>query len=265
MSHAMVRIRELAAWGFDPNPYRPQSTERPKLSPQNAPFQQENPIFTPETEHLRERFASCAPRPDLLAEMSGLTWSLDVVDLRELIAFQRRLAFPPAIPQPKVPRADDWQALFAFCFPAPKPVEYALTQTPRALILESSNPDLHLRVTGDPASPLSVHAGGPFFEVACFRDRWFLRDGYHRAYALLSAGIVQVPAVVVHAATLAELGAIRPHFFPQEILFSQSPPRVADFLNPALVLEYERPPFRKTIRIAMEETLEPVTISGEPQ
>jgi hypothetical protein len=265
MSHTMVRIRELAAWGFDPNPYRTEAIERPKPSPGNAPFQQTNPIIAPETERLRERFASCAARHDLLAEMSGLTWSLAVVDLRELIAFQRRLAFPPAIPQPKVPPADDWQALFVFCFPAPKPVEYTLTQTPHTLVLESANPDLHLRVNGDPASPLSVHAGGPFFEVACFRDRWFLRDGYHRAYALLAAGVFKVPAVVVHAATLAELGADRPHFFPQEILFSQSPPRVADFLNPALVFEYERPPFRKTIRIAMEETLEPVTILGEPR
>jgi hypothetical protein len=36
-----------------------------------------------------------------------------------------------------------------------------------------------------------------------------------------------------------------------------SPPRVTDFLDDALILEYDRPPLIKTLRVTMEETLSP--------
>ena len=89
----------------------------------------------------------------------------------------------------------------------------------------------------------TVHAGSPFFEVALYRDRWFLRDGYHRAYALLKAGIFKLPAVIVQARTRAELGAVQPWFFSEEtLLFVLSTARhLADFLNDALTLDYDRP------------------------
>jgi hypothetical protein len=95
------------------------------------------------------------------------------------------------------------------------------------------------------------------------RGRWFLRDGYHRAYSLLQAGVYEVPAIIVQARTIEELGATHPWFFPEEILFSETPPRVCDFLDDDLVFEYNRPPLIKTLRITMEETLAPEDISGE--
>ena len=167
-----------------------------------------------------------------------------------------------------LPEAGEWPSLFALSFGPPKPVQYEMTciretgNSTQTFVLHSANPDLHVRMTGEIAFPFSVHAGGPFFEVACFRGRWFLRDGYHRAYALLQAGVFEIPAVIVQAATLEELGANAPCFFPEQVLFSQAPPRVIDFLNQELVLEYERVPFLKTIHIQMEETLTSATLQG---
>ena len=43
-------------------------------------------------EHLQQS------APDLHAEMMGLDWSLGVVDLRRLLAFQRRLSFNSTLP-----------------------------------------------------------------------------------------------------------------------------------------------------------------------
>jgi len=108
-----------------------------------------------------------------------------------------------------------------------------------------------------------VPGGSPFFEVARYRGRWFLRDGYHRAYAHLRAGIIHIPTGVGEAKSLAELGAAHPWFFPEDVLFSSTPSRVTDFLDGAHVLEYDRTPFIKTLRLTMEEILTPAISSGE--
>jgi len=271
MSHGNVYVRELAAWGLDDYKYRPDSIEHAKMSEarrliaQRPPFQQPAVVLSQETAQLHDALLPHATRPDLLAEMNGLTWSLGVVDLRSLIAFQRRLVFNPGLAQSAAPAARDWPALLALSFGLAKPVECDLIHDPaaRILILQSSNPNLHIRTTSDASSPLTIHAGGPFFEVTCFRGRWFLRDGYHRAYNLLQAGVFKVPTVIVQARTIEELGAVQPWFFSEEVLFSEAPPYVSDFLDDDLVLEYKRPPLIKTLRITMEETLSPAPPIGE--
>jgi threonine-phosphate decarboxylase len=272
MSSRLVRVRELIGWGLDDYEYRPESFEHERLRQaghlvaQRPPYEQAGAVLAPATAKLSEMFAVHAERADLLAEMSGLSWSLGVVDLRSLIAFQRRLSFHPKIPQVPIPAAREWPALFSLSFGAARPIECEATHDPsnHTLVVRSNNPNLHFRVTNVPCSPLSLHTGGPFVEVACFRGRWFLRDGYHRAYALLNAGVFEIPAVIVHATTIQELGATQPWFFPEDLLFSRTPPRVVDFLPRDLVLEYDRPPLVKTLRITMEESLTHSTLDKQP-
>lgn len=127
--------------------------------------------------------------------------------------------------------------------------------------LYSNNPDLQVRLNqkagADDASLLSLYGGTPFFEVAELCGRWFLRDGYHRAYRLLNAGVHYIPAVVIRAKTLEELGATNTWFFGEDQLFSDRPPRVVDFLDKSMVLHYQRVALRKVIRIRIEESLQP--------
>ena len=101
-----------------------------------------------------------------------------------------------------------------------------------------------------------VRHGSPFMEVGCYQNRWFLRDGYHRAYHLLLAGIFEIPAVIVETATLEELGADQPWFFPEAALLSRRPPLVTDFLADELVLRWYRPARRKVIHISITEDFE---------
>ena len=256
MSPNLVRVRELANWGFDDYPHRPAT--QPK-SQKIKPFHLSPVVLEEQTAQLQTLFAPYATRPDLLAEMSGLAWSLGIVDLRPLIAFQRRLAFSSDMPQILIPAQPNWPALLVLSFGPPKVIACESTHnaSTQTLTLRSSNPNLHVRTTSDSLHPITIHAGSPFFEVACFQGRWFLRDGYHRAFALLQANIFKVPAVIVHCETFEELGAVQPWFFAYEILFSKTPPRVIDFLNDDFTLEYQRPPLIKTIRITIEETLTP--------
>jgi hypothetical protein len=271
MNSNRVRVRELAAWGFDEYEYRgniPNSVEMSGTAHRMArdlSFRQSEVLLADETAALREALLAQVSRPDLIAEMLGLEWSLGVVDVRPLIAFQRRLVFDPQIALPLAPEANDWGALMALSFGREKSIEYELIHdaVAQTIVLRSSNPNLHFRTSSDPAAPLAVHAGGPFFEVACFRGRWFLRDGYHRAYTLLKAGIFAVPAVIVQAQTIEELGATQPWFFPEEILFSEIPPLVTDFLDDDVVLEYDRPAMVRTLQITMQERLVPAPFLGD--
>jgi hypothetical protein len=274
MSGERIQIRELAGWDLDDYQYRPVSFEPDtfgrcrqsharRLVAQRSPFQTASALLKAETAALDDRLAIQASRADLQAEMADLDWSLGLVDLRLLLAFQRRLALNPSLSQNLAHSADNWSALMALSFGPPKPVVCDLIRDGTTLILRSGNPNLHFRISSDRSSPVTVHAGSPFFEVAQYRGRWFLRDGYHRAYTLLRAGIFRLPAVIVQVRTLEELGVTQPWFFPEEVLFSPSPPRVTDFLDDALILEYDRPPLIKTLRVTMEETLSPPSPLGE--
>lgn len=264
-----VRVRELTGWDLDEDEYRPKSLDPGRLACARAlvahrsTLQMASAIVDIKAPALLAGLAEQESRSDLREEFNGLEWSLGVVDIRLLLAFQRRLVLTIAASQLQIPELDDWRALLELAFGPSKAVTYDLTRDGASVVIESSNPNLHFRLSGDPASPLKVHGGSPFFEIARFRGRWFLRDGYHRAYALLRAGIFYLPAVIVEAKSLAELGAVHPWFFPEDVLVSSTPPRVTDFLDDALVLEYDRTPFIKTLCLTMEEILTPAISSGE--
>jgi len=269
-----IRTVELIAWDFDDYEFRPRSFDRDKpikvreLVVRRLTDYSSSALCEENTRQLRKTLDLHQSRLDLHAEMRGLDWSLGIVDLRRLLAFQRRLSLNPRIPLSSAPRQSEWSSLFKVAFASPNPVICELVHDAhrKTVTLQSNNPNLHLRVRQDPAAPLAVHAGSPFFEVAQYAGRWFLRDGYHRAYNLLRAGTFQLPAVIIRARTLEELGAVHPWFFSEAVLFSEHPPFVSDFLDDSLTIQYDRPPTIKTLRITMEESITsllPGSLSGE--
>jgi len=271
---ARVNIRELAAWDLDLYPWRDQMfdyvtlAERTKRATDRiagqVPALDASALLATETLQHEEMLRSQRLRPELQREMNGLDWSLGVVDLRRLIAFQRRLVLDPEVPPCPVPQPEDWPSLCALAFAGERSLRHSVCSFASnddgvELRLQSSNPDLRIALaapfTGN-SLPLVLTGGSPFFEVAEFRGRWFLRDGYHRAFRMLGAGVAVGFAVVVRARTIEELGAVDPWFFNQDTLFSTRPPMVTDFLEDDLVLTYERPRFRKTISVQITESLE---------
>ncbi len=277
MSSSKVDVHELIAWELDDYPYRNAAMRlrREEFAKQVKRAQRRlaerehhascPALLAEESRSIHHLLAECTQRPDLQAEYEGLDWTLGVVDLSRLLAFQRRLVFSTSRHTSPTPQEDDWSQLISFTIGFQRSAEHhfvrnASTRGDLDISLHSSNPDLQVRLspnTGkDGHLPLFLYGGSPFFEVAEFRGRWFLRDGYHRAYRLLQAGLHRVPAVVIYARTVAELGASEPWFFSEEQLFSNRPPRVMDFLDENLVLRYERTALRKVIRIRVEESLE---------
>jgi len=273
-----VDVHELIPWGFDDYSYREAALDfdskdlasrirraRAILAERDS-YTTTVALLERETQDIRPLLTAAMRRDDLQHENQNLAWELGVVDLRRVLAFQRRLIFNSSQHVRPLARQDDWPGLLSLAIGSPRTTEHVLTHrdsdTNRLdMTLHSSNPDLQLRFTPNADNrehlPLSLYGGSPFFEVAELRGRWFLRDGYHRAYHLLKAGVNRIPAVVIYARSIEELGATDPWFFDEGQLFSEHPPRVTDFLDSTMILRYERTALRKVIRIRIEESLEP--------
>jgi hypothetical protein len=278
MTASKVDVRELIAWDLDDYFYRDESVgvgqaelgektkqARTKLA-ERSPYARTMALLERETKDIQDLLTVAAQREDLQREYENLDWTLAVIDIHRLLAFQRRLVFGCVSQVPILPERHDWYQLISLAIGSQRSTKHVLihdrTEEDQLDIrLHSSNPDLRLRlhpkIREDELLPLSLYGGSPFFEVAEFRGRWFLRDGYHRAYHLLKAGVDRMPAVVIYARSIEELGATAPWFFNEEQLFSDRPPQVTDFLNDDMILRYERTALRKVIRIHIEESLEP--------
>jgi hypothetical protein len=278
LSPAKVEVHELMAWGLDEYSFRScainlgaeeiarQVDQAERRLARRKCYASSRALLLEETESIGHLLAATAQRIDLQEEYEGLDWTLGVVDVRGLLAFQRRLVFEPTQDSSPIPRQDDWPGLVSFAMGSRRDTEYDFVSNQHAtagldITLHSTNPDLQLQVSRqnghDDCLPLVLYGGSPFFEVGELRGRWFLRDGYHRAYRLLQAGVHRIPAAVIHARTIEELGATKPWFFGETQLFSERPPQVTDFLDGGLVLRYERVALRKFIRIRIEESLQP--------
>jgi hypothetical protein len=286
LSSSKVEVHELIAWELDEYPYRSSAMglRREGFAKQIERAQQKlaerechascPPLLAEESKDINHLLAECRQRSDLQAEYEGLDWTLGVVDLRRLLAFQRRLVFSPGRHTSSTPQQNDWPQLISFAFGLQRDTEHHVVRNRRAtreldIRLHSSNPDLQVRLSPNAGRsghlPLSLYGGSPFFEVAELRGRWFLRDGYHRAYRLLQAGVHRTPAVVIYTRTIEELGATEPWFFSEAPLFSDRPPRLVDFLEESMALRYERTALRKVIRIQVEEFLQAFDETDEVQ
>ena len=92
-----------------------------------------------------------------------------------------------------------------------------------------------------------------YVQVTRLNSRFLLKNGYHRAYAALLAGLKYLPAVVFEASDFAETGALRPGFFGRELVMSAKPPLLKDFLDDRVMLDVKIRAMRKVIRIGIDE------------
>ena len=212
MSTRHLKIRELTAWGFDhpvdrgllaEEQLRNAAFHAHRRVAARSPYPTDCPLSVEETVELASVLAARRDAVASSGEFDGLDWELSIVDLRKLIAFQRRIRLGHPDSRP-IHRGARTQQLI------------------------------------DLALPLHPLSRCPYMEVASYRGQWFLRDGYHRSFRLLKQYIWLVPCVVVHAETLAQMGAVGSRFFSQEVLFSDQPPMVTDFMEEEITVSYCR-------------------------
>lgn len=273
MNQRQLQIRELAAWGFDQKVDRGSlsAADLRRISLQAQRNLEHRELYVPESpiveEQTRRASALLTTRREQVAasgEFDGLAWELAIVDLSKLIAFQRRIGFGSGERIDGGPLSSQEQIL-EFALPTagtPLPVDISINSDAARLTVRTLSPnlipqwntDFEQRSTRDLGCVrLCAYSGSPYMEVASYRERWYLRDGYHRAFRLLSQGIRYTPAVVVDAQSIAQLGAVKSWFFPEDVLFSQRPPMVTDFLEDGLIARYLRPQHERVFHVSIEE------------
>ena len=149
-------------------------------------------------------------------------WRVALVDLTRVCAFQPVIFSDQAVERVQSVDADDLASIAAVTLPLiqgdPLPVQY----DPLKQVWTVVSSNLNLRIVGNAIAP--VDAGGTAL-------RHFLRDGYHRAFGLLSRGITVVPAFVRDITAFEELVPDPRTMLPQDSYSGNQPPILPDYLN----------------------------------
>lgn len=201
-----------------------------------------------------------------------------LIDLDRLVVHQKHvdLAYVERLVR-TLPPAPTREELFRICLPfdhPQPPVQWSRVQGDKFVFISPSN---DLRFLGvmplDPENladypppgdlvgvvGIAVGFGSNFVNVICAEGRMILRNGYHRAYALRRLGLSQVPCIIQHAATRAELeviGSSELRRDPDLYLKHPRPPMLRDYFHPQLhkVMSVNRRHRVVTVTFAVEET-----------
>lgn len=212
-----------------------------------------------------------ASRPELRAAIPDAPWTVEWVDLTRVLSVQKLICTDALESRINAVVKGDPAAITDFCLPAvqPAPPLGAFTDMDGTGVTVSSlNPNLRvvgshvqetLVTTTKDAPPQKMQAvtffvnmGTSYLQVAHYRGRYFLRDGYHRAAGLLRAGVTRVPAVLIQAPSFQYV-VPAPGLFDHEVAFSDRPPRLADFWDASVAADGAQPAVRKVVRIRAEQ------------
>lgn len=239
---------------------------------QRAPYRRSPPVLSKLPDSLKQRAASFQRSPDVIAALHALDWKLGIVDLRDLLSYQWNVADQDALKRAEAVDPKDPDSLFDFCLPerdSQMNVAARIDQDHMGITISSRDPNLRIgapaitdidlsRVPGGRGKKerfvgFPIHFGSPFIKVAECNGRWLLCDGYHRSYALLKRSIHKIPCVFIRSRDLAETGATRPAFVPQEMLYGEHPPFVADLLDDSVTVTVNRKANLRLARVVAAE------------
>ncbi len=131
-------------------------------------------------------------------------WRVCAADLRRVCALQPQIFTDDAVERTRGVQPADLNGIAAISLPLPRAAALPVLfdQARQSWILSSANPNL--RVIGNWNAEIQPGILGvgfgvaimpSFVQVARFSNRYVLRDGYHRAYGFLRAGISIVPVL----------------------------------------------------------------------
>jgi len=184
-------------------------------------------------------------------------WQVAVVDLSKVCAIQPHINTGKSAQRLEGLDAGNLASLASRSLPIadPSALPVQFDPTKNTWIFSSANPNL--RIVGNFGGPVQPGQNGfgffvgilaSFLQVARYRERYLLRDGYHRAFGFLSRGITRVPAFVRDFATYEEL-ALPAGMLPQESFLGDRPPALCDYLDEDVSAEISIPVTQKMVVI----------------
>ncbi len=188
-------------------------------------------------------------------------WELKLISLPDVCAAQPNVFTDHAVERAAGINAGDLMGLASASLPVPTitalPAQFDPAKS--AWIFTSQNPNL--RICGNFAAEVSpgvtgfgfaVEVAVSMMQVARFRGRYILRDGYHRAYGLLKAGITKVPVLVRDFQSIEQIG-LPAGLLPQDAYLGDRPALLKDYFDPVVSASLELPATRKVLIVQAVE------------
>jgi hypothetical protein len=209
-------------------------------------------------------------RPDIQAAFAPLQWTPAMVDLREVLSYQQAIHLDGL--EARVSSvSDNLEELIKFCLPINEPISQLgaiMDADQKGYTISSLNPNLRIQgsamhdteVSLTPGIPpilvkgvtFFISLGASYLLVARYKNRHFIRDGYHRAAGLLKKGVNIVPCILVEARNTDELG-LKQGLFSYEVIYGDRPPRLSDFWDDTVAHDGKTIAMRHVLRIRGEE------------
>lgn len=185
-------------------------------------------------------------------------WEVALANLLRVCAFQPVVFVDSARDRVNTVDFLDLQSLARMSLPltAPAQLPVQFDQVRNTFAILSQNPNLRIASTysGPAANSGGVQVLGftvgmapSFMQVVEFQGRYFLRDGYHRALGLLSAGVQQVPVFFRHIRLVEEL--FPAGMLPQGAFLGDRPPILPDYSSNLVSADVELPALQKLVAI----------------
>lgn len=200
-----------------------------------------------------DRVAKLEAEPTFKEQLQGVRsheWTF--IELSKLRCFQQNLNLEYVRDLVEhAPGPNDVEGMLRFCLPLlserPKieiPIGFNSTTNTYTIISENLDFRILGSVGGEAQDPTGIKRpfvgflyglGLPQLSVAEYRGAYLIKNGYHRAFALLEAGHTTAPVLLVHAGSYAAAGGAMPGFLPGDLVLSSKPPLLADYQTPAAI------------------------------
>lgn len=184
-------------------------------------------------------------------------WSVKIVDLSRVCALQPIIFSDHADERAAPVQPNDIRSIAAVSLPLQTssglPAQFDEVQ--KAWMIASRNPNLRLvgQFAGE-VQPGQIGFGfivsvlASYVQVALFRGRFVLRDGYHRSLGLLKRGIKNVPVLVREYSQYEDLG-LPTGMLSQAAYLGDQPPVLMDYLDDSVAANVLLPGSQKMIVI----------------
>jgi len=237
-----------------PKPVTPDDVWLPKIRKArdyvaSLPGRASNPEISDLPKTFKERTTALQGEPSFSEHMVGMKSSrFAYVNFRDLRCFQVRLncEYADALVE-KAPDPSDHEGTVRFCLPLMSEalnVEVLVSLNPVGNTAALTSQNLNMRglamVQGDhsPGRKFVGFAYGfglPQVLAVEYRGAYIIKNGHHRAFALIKKGHTRLPCLVLSTDNYQFTGGQMSGAFPPDLVMSDRPPLLQDFASDAAV------------------------------
>ncbi len=237
------------------------------------------PDLTPEIieieDTFKEQLDTVSKNPLFLEAVQQRKWEFKFIEIDKLVCFQKYVDTDYSDEIAKEYDFSNTSELIDFCLPEKplkRPMGIAFAPQEHSYTIFSSSPDLRIIGLMQNQDPINkrqsfgflVGWGVPYIQVIKFKDRYFLKNGYHRTYVLRKNGIRYLPCILSESENFIDTGAVNPGFFSQELLMSNKPPIFANFFSDNFSPNLQMRHMTKIVRVKAEEYVLPGMVQFPP-